>query len=233
MIEMKNKFTPSMKMSDLIDIDYNLLGVLSRLGLHPGFGDDTVEEACKKIGISTDTFLQICGVYAFDGYLPAEESLRKSDLHDIVHYLRESHSYYMDIAVKELADAIERMIAPCDDKYKRIIWKFFTDYKEELSKHFAYEEEMVFPYVEAVLDHHGAGDYRISDYESHHSNVQEKLGDLRNIVMKYLPRNCDQSQVYTALLRLCILKEDLEKHTIIEDEILIPVVARMEENDKQ
>ena len=33
-----------------------------------------------------------------------------------------------------------------------IIARFFSDYTQELSKHFEYEETVVFPYVEAMLN---------------------------------------------------------------------------------
>ena len=49
--------TGSMKLADLLDLNYNLLGVLSRVGLRFGFGDDTVDEACRKHGINAQTFL--------------------------------------------------------------------------------------------------------------------------------------------------------------------------------
>ena len=142
-----------MKLADLIDFDFNLLGVFSRMGLRFGFGDETVEEACRKNSVDPDTFLLICGVYSIDGYMPSKESLKKADVNDIVKYLHQSHSYYMNVTMKTLADSIERMMEPCGEKHKAIIWKFFSEYKEELSKHFQYEEDVVFPYVGRVLNH--------------------------------------------------------------------------------
>ena len=93
--------TGSMKLADLLDLNYNLLGVLSRVGLRFGFGDDTVDEACRKHGINAQTFLLICKVYTFAGYMPSSEVLRTADLRDIVTYLRSSHSYYMDTATRK------------------------------------------------------------------------------------------------------------------------------------
>ena len=80
------------------------------------------------------SFLLICNVYAFDGYLPSGDVLRRADLRNIVKYLHRSHAYYMDNALAGLADDIERLIAPCDDRRKQVIRKFFTDYKEELAR---------------------------------------------------------------------------------------------------
>ena len=224
--------TGSMKLADLLDLNYNLLGVLSRVGLRFGFGDDTVDEACRKHGINAQTFLLICKVYTFAGYMPSSEVLRTADLRDIVTYLRSSHSYYMDTALTDLAAQIDRMLAPCDERHKKVIWCFFTAYKEELAEHFRYEEEVVFPYVQSVLKHMADKDFAIIQYEENHTNVEEKLGDLKNIIMKYLPQECDDRQVSEVLFKLYLLEMDLEKHTSIEDDILVPMVNRLEEHEK-
>ena len=171
---------------------------------------------------------RIFRVYAIDGYRPTNEGLLQTDLRDIIKYLHLSHAYYMDVALKELAAALEQMIEPCDAKRKKVIWRFFTDYKEELAKHFEYEEKRVFPHVEAVLNHTPGEQFTIGEYEENHSNVEEKLDDLKNLVMKYLPVQCDQQQIYKALFYIFMLETDLRKHTVIEDEILVPVVGRME-----
>lgn len=218
----------SMKMADLMDIDFSLLGVLSRMGIPFGFGDETVAEVCRRHAIDPDTFLLICSVYAFEGYLPPKERLLKTNLRDLVKYLHLSHAYYMDVALKELASALENLIEPCDEKHRRIIWKFFSDYKDELSKHFEYEEKTVFPHVEAVLNHTAGRGFTIGEYEENHSNVEEKLEDLKSLVMKYMPAQCGQQDIYKALFYVFTLEKDLEKHTVIEDSILVPVVGSLE-----
>ena len=224
--------TGSMKLADLLDLNYTLLGVLSRVGLPFGFGDETVEEACRKHGVNVQTFLLICKVYTFDGYMPSSEVLRGADLRNIMGYLRRSHSYYMDIAMNDLAGAVEAMIRPCDEPRKHVIRQFFTAYKEELAEHFRYEEETVFPYVESVLAHAAGEDFTIIQYEENHTNIEEKLDDLKNIIMKYLPAECDDRNIADILMKLYLLGMDLEKHTSIEDDILVPMVNRLEVHEK-
>ncbi len=220
--------SPSMKMAELMDIDFSLLGVLTRMGLSFGFGEATVEEVCRKGGINPESFLLICEVYAYDGYLPPQSVLEQADLKEIVNYLHRSHAYYMEVAMLELSQALERMIQPCDKRRQSIIRKFFEDYKGELSKHFEYEENQVFPYVYAMLDHKKEGQFTIGEYEQNHSNVEEKLEDLKNLVMKYMPLQCSSQEAFKALFYIYSLELDLRKHTIIEDKILVPMVGRME-----
>ena len=122
-------------------------------------------------------------------------------------------------------------MSPCGDTYKIIISRFFSDYMVELSKHFEYEETVVFPYVEDMLDKDVKDDYSIGQYEQDHTDVQEKLDDLKKLIMTYLPRECNQQTIHAALSEIFTLETDLRKHTIIEDRILIPAVNHLEDSD--
>ncbi|MBR4596063.1 MAG: helix-turn-helix transcriptional regulator [Bacteroidales bacterium] len=221
--------SPAMKMADLLDVNFSILGVFSRFGMSYGFGEATVKEVCDGMGIDPETFLIICKVYAFDGYRPSREQMEGACLEDIVRYLRLSHTYYLETMVPALAAAIEEMIAPCDDMHKKVIRKFFGDYKEELERHFDYEEKTVFPYVEAMIDSREREPYTIGEYEKNHSNVEEKLDDLKKLVTMYQPAQSCSQDCFRVLFYLYSLESDLERHTFIEDGILVPVVSRMED----
>ena len=221
--------SPAMKMADLLDVDFSILGVFSRFGMSYGFGEATVKDVCDGMGIDPETFLIICKVYAFDGYRPSREQMEGACLEDIVRYLRLSHTYYLETMVPALAAAIEEMIAPCDDMHKKVIRKFFGDYKEELERHFDYEEKTVFPYVEAMIDSREREPYTIGEYEKNHSNVEEKLDDLKKLVTMYQPSQSRSQDCFRVLFYLYSLESDLERHTFIEDGILVPVVSRMED----
>jgi regulator of cell morphogenesis and NO signaling len=204
-------FTPSMKVSELLDKDPSLPGVFTRMGFCFGYGEATVEDICRNAGIDPESFLIICKVYSQEGYRPSAEELKKADLSVIVKYLSLSHSYYMDVALKDLAASLGRMIVPCGEDLQRAIWKFFTDFKEELLKHFDYEEEYVFPYV-------GEEDPGISDED--HSGVEETLEDLKSLVMNHLPANADQQEAYRALSLINALAADISKHILLEETAL-------------
>ena len=218
-----NLLSPAMKMADLMNLRPCLPGVLARMGIPFGFGDQTVEEVCRKQGVDPETFLLICNVYAVDGYVPPKEKLRKADLRDVLKYLRLSHTYYMDVALNELADALKVLTEPCGEKHKRIIRQFFHEYKDELTKHFEYEEKNVFPYAEAILHH---GRLTDEDYGENHSHMEEKLADLKSLVMKYLPPECGQQDICRALSCIFSLQEDIARHILVEDGVLVPIVNR-------
>ena len=219
--------TPSMKMAELMNLSPALPGVLTRLGIPFGFGDETVEEVCRRQDTDPETFLLICSVHAY-GALPPKERIRKADLQDVLKYLRRSHTYYMEVAMEELTAALVNLTEPCDERHRNIIRKFFDEYKEELFKHLEYEENTVFPQAEAALGH---GRSTPDDYQENHSHVEEKLEDLKNLLMKYMPPVCGQQDIYRTLSLISTLQEDLSKHILVEDGILVPIVNRRMHTD--
>ena len=70
--------------------------------------------------------------------------------------------------------------------------------------------------------------YSIMDYEDEHDNVEEKLFDLKNLIIKYLPAPKNELTSYKILLELFELEKDLREHARIEDMILVPKVEAME-----
>ena len=228
-MNMKEKYTTEMSVSDLIDIDYSLLQVISRIGLDLKYASLPVSEACRRCGVDPDTFILICNVYSFPDRRPSDSELGKGDIRGIIAYLHASHIHYMGQALRVLENSFDKLVAPFDEKQKNVVLKFFNDYKAELDKHFAYEEEVVFPYIEALRrDGTRTSGYSIEQFEEHHENVEEKLEDLKNIVMKYLPGDCSNELRIMVLLSIYHFRDDLRRHTYVENNILVPVVGGLE-----
>lgn len=211
-----------MKMAELVDLDYALLGVFSRMGFSLGFGEATVEEVCRGAGVSPEEFLLICRVYADDTFRPSPEDLAHAGVSGLVAYLRKSHSYYMDAALQALEQALELMIAPCETRSQLIFRKFFTEYREELAHHFRYEEQVIFPCLENAQAHA----FKADEFEDTHEHVEEKLDDLKNLIVKYLPKDCDQFQANRTVRLLLLLGHDFQKHILLEDSLVAPLLGR-------
>ena len=221
-------FSESMKLADLVDVNYKLLNVLSRMGISLGFGENTISEMCERQGINKESFLLICNIYTYDDYVPSAELLKEADPITIVDYLHSSHAFYLSKEFALLEKNLKDMVEPCDQMQKKIVAKFFADYKAQVINHFAYEEKEVFPYVRALKEGRQQESYSIEQFEENHSYIDETLVDLKNIVMKYLPETCDTILRNEVLYRIYRLEEDLSKHTVIEDTVLIPMVNKME-----
>ena len=178
-----------MKMSDLVEINYRLLTVLSRLGMLAGFGEKTVAQVCTETGIDAGAFILICEMYSYQGYMPTDEALKSADPLSVLRYLHISHSFYIEDGFKALEQLMDALVAPCADSQKKIILDFLNGYRSEVEKHFEYEETVFFPYVESVVKGCHSRDYSVSTFEENHSNIEEKLSDLKNIVPSW-PTMC-------------------------------------------
>ncbi len=229
---MKEILTPDTVLSDMIDYDFGLLQVVSRIGLDLKYSGLRISDACAGSGIDPGTFLLICKVYSSDGFVPSKTEIASGNISDIIRYLHGSHLYYTGAALSSLEAFFDRLIAPCEEKRREVIRRFCTDYRDELVKHFAYEEEVVFPYIESLQSGKTVEGYSISSFEEHHDNVEEKLEDMKNIVMKYLPAECDNSGKIAVLLSIYHLQDDLRRHTYVENGILVPMVTNLESNGR-
>ena len=68
--------------------------------------------------------------------------------------------------------------------------------------------------------------------QAFHENVEEKLKDMKNIVMKYLPGDCSNELKIMVLLSIYHLHDDLRRHTYVENNILVPIVSGFERDGK-
>lgn len=220
-----------MKMSELVETNYHLLGLLSRVGMKGSFADHTVEEMCARYSFDPDTFIFICSVYSGRETRPTEEQLRRLSLNDIILYLHCSHEYYLKSALVNLAPAIEEMIRPTQPVRQKVFRQFFSGYRAELEKHFAYEENVVIPYINKLLSGESESNASISKFHEEHSSIEESLSDLKNLIMQSMPPECDGEPRIEVLSKIYHLQEDLRHHTFVEDAVLVPLVELYEKQD--
>ena len=225
---MQAAFNPNMKMAALIETDCHLLPILSRLGITSSFGESTVGQVCDRYGIDAATFCLICNVYSSAAYKPSAWEIAMAKPEDVVFYLHASHDYYLDSALKVLEPRLEELLKACPEKQAAAVRQFFAEYESELRSHFRFEEVKVFPYIRKLVEGGAPEDFRIDMFKDNHSNVDEKLGDLKNILMKSLPDSCDGNLRLEIIDLICHLQRDLARHTCVEEDVLIPLVRRIE-----
>ena len=222
-------FTSKTKMAEIIT-DYSLLTIIDRLNIKLGFGDASIDEICRRHNLSTDLFLMICRVYAIDVFAPDISNLTNGDIPKLIGYLQRTHKYWIESFFPNLHTNIHTMLESCDERSAKILNKFYDDYDDEIQKHLDYEENTVFPYIISLGE--GKKDvsnkFCIKDFEENHSNIEEKLHDLKNIVIKYLPENASQQSRINVLNEIFKIENDLCKHSVIENKILIPLVSKYE-----
>lgn len=70
--------------------------------------------------------------------------------------------------------------------------------------------------------------YSMEAFENEHDNVEDKLFDLKNLIIKYIPPPENTHLCHTILTELFRLESDLNDHARIEDKVLVPKVKFME-----
>lgn len=221
-------FTKNMKLADVILANHSLVLMLQRFNIELGFGEKTVADVCATYHIDCDFFLLICNVYTHNEYLPTDEELKNTDMSGLVSYLVESHQYYLGERIPHIEKHLNRIADACRAEHKTILLRFFNDYKTEVANHFSYEEKIVFPYIENLHNGLKNAGYSITQFEENHSNIEDKLSDLTNIIIKYLPGDILPKERISLMFDIFQLSADLNKHSLIEDKILIPYVESLE-----
>ena len=235
------QFTANLKMADLIHSNYLLLPILNRFDIQLGFGDKTIEQICREQGINPDFFLVIVNSFHDKNYFP-QEILLSFPLKLILDYIKKSHNYYLHVKVPQIELLIENLIKNARNsglQHIETIDRFFKEYKLELIDHIREEEDNVYPYVISLDEAYSSKKISpenireirqnpIAKYEEGHSNIEEKLFDLKNIIIKYIPPIKDYSITNALLIELFRLERDLNDHARIEDKVLVPKVQFIE-----
>ncbi|TGX80999.1 helix-turn-helix transcriptional regulator [Palleniella muris] len=219
------------QMITLIGDNYNLLQSLGRFGINLGFGDKTVEEVCEEQGVDTYTFLALVN-FSINGFKEIDD-VDKLSVETLLNYLRSCHRYYLDFQLpfirKELMQALDE-----NDSLANLILKIYDEYAHSVHQHMRYEEKEVFPYVENLLEGKTSSLYSIDTYLRNHGNTDNKLRELKNIIIKYLPSDGLRNNLLMAALHDIYNNEEwLVQHTDVEEHIFIPAIRHLENRLRQ
>lgn len=217
------------KMISLIRDNYNILQSLSAFGIPLGFGDKTVEETCKQNKVDTKTFLAVVNLTINGASNPDFSQLSVSTL---LHYLEACHSYYLEYQLpsvrRELSESIK-----VKEGIGKLILQVYDEYAREIRRHMHYEERMLFPYVERLMRGETSTNYSIDDFAKHHAESDKSLKELKQLIIKYLPSDINDSHRLTSALYLIYNNEEwLANHQTVEDSIFVPLIRKVEQQLK-
>lgn len=230
-----------MKLADVIHSNYLLIPIIGRFGIELGFGNKTVKEICDEKNLEHLFFLEILNSYHNSDYF-AENLFERYPLALIISYLRNTHHYYRTIKIPELEEMVEQFLHSSSNENKsnnELIANFFNDYKQELVRHLHQEDDHLFPYTTELEEALRLGQYSsklISKIKANHTqhndedhnHLEEKLFDLKNLIIKFLPPVKRGDILEKLLIELFRLENDLNDHSRIEDKVLIPKVIFLE-----
>ncbi|MFP4367303.1 MAG: hemerythrin domain-containing protein [bacterium] len=223
-----------MKLSHIIEADKRALVLFPRFGIDLGFGDKNVDEICRKLDIDLQFFLLMVNTFLNPQYFP-DKQLQNVDVDMLIGYLVESHNFYLEERIPYLQALLSQFKQQVDHPATLQLERFFDQYLIEVKDHLAYEDETAFPYMAMISSYKkksdvplGHIDYSVEVFEERHDNIEEKLSDLKNLLIKYFPPVNDRYIRIRLLNELIDFEDDLKNHARIEDKVLIPVVKQLE-----
>ena len=225
-----DRFTKHNKIIDLVEANYHLLPVINRFGICLSNKDKSLDKICQEQNIDVDFLLVILNTFHNEGYFPETELKSFSPLL-IIEYLRKTHLHYIEYVLPKLENLLKQLIESNKTEIHQldIIQQFYLKYKGELLLHINEEEQEVFPYISGLIDNNLIkAQYNIHSFEKEHSNVDIKLNDLKNLIVKYIEPVYDNNICNEFLITLFRFEKDIKDHARIEDKILIPQVIEME-----
>ena len=224
-------YEPGDKMITLIKDNYSVLQALGSFGITLGFGDKTVSETCEMNQVDTYTFLAVVN-FTINGYGDFEDDEQIS-VPTLLHYLKASHTYYLDFQLPFIRRELQESINE-DDPLGMLIMKLYEGYALEVRRHMKYEEKTLFPYVESLLDGRPMNDYNVETFSKNHEQTDKILRELKLMIIKYLPADALHNNQLTATLYDIYNNEEwLCQHAEVEDHIFTPAIKRLERLTRQ
>ena len=228
-------------MAQAIMENHLLIPLLPRFNIRLGFGDETVEGVCNQNSVNLEFFLQICNSYLYEDYT-LKNDLSNFSLSTMVDYLKNTHFYYTNIALPRLENQIHTLLSGSDlsNEKRALVSNFFNDYKQDFLSHIQKEEIEILPYIleleqqfnkpradKSFIDK--LNKYSINVFAREHENLESSLTNLSKLIIKYLPPFQNWELCNQILIDLSGLVKDLTDHANMEDRVLIPRVADLEQ----
>ena len=221
------KYRETDKMSDLICENYPMVLVMSRFGIALGFGEKNIGEVCRQNGVDPCTFLTVVNFLTEEISAPMTNIDKCLSIEALITYLHNAPAYFLDFRLPHIRRKLTDAIADCPKDVAFVITKFFDEYAAEVHKHMSYEEKIVFPYVRGLLKGIKDPKYNITIFRKHHDQIEMKIIELKNILIKYYP-GPGSNLLNSVLFDIFATEQDLASHNHVEDYLFVPAILTLE-----
>jgi regulator of cell morphogenesis and NO signaling len=217
------------KVAELIFEHPSLILMLEHFEVEGNVGDMTILEVCAKRGLNVNVFTTFGNLFIGSGNL-SKQVFKTDEIADIIRYLRNCHTYYRNEKYPEILHYIQAIHTVCPTPEIKLLEGFFNEYFHEVAQHLEYEEAIAFPYFEGLIQGHLKPEHSFSatQYHHHHTDIEEKLEDLKSLLIKHVYISNQQGLRRKLLISLFELETDLRIHSLIEEKMLVPSIAKIE-----
>ena len=223
MIHKHQGYLPSHTMRDLIRDNALLLPAIGRFDIAFGFGDNSVSQVCEANNVDTDTFLSVCNLLSDNKVDP-----RLISLPSLMAYLKRAHAAFLDVDLPKIRHhLLEAINCSETNEVALLLIRFYDDYVAEVKNHMDYENNVIFKYVEGLLNNDIDPDFSISGFSVNHNHMAAKLNELKDIFI-YHYKQKDTYRLSTVLFDIINCERDLISHFNVESRLFIPAVEMLE-----
>lgn len=223
MIDKSQGYLPSNTMRELIRDNAMLLPAISRFDIAFGFGDSPVADICRENGVDTSTFLCVCNLLS--GYRTAGYEI---SLESLMGYLKRAHSSFLDVALPKIRQHLIEAINYSEaNEVVLLLIRFFDDYVVEVKRHMEHENDVIFRYVERLINGEAEDGFSIGQFSTNHGPMAAKLNELKDIFI-YHYKQKENARLSATLFEIITCERDLMSHFEVENHILIPAIEKLE-----
>jgi len=203
-------------------------------------GGKSLHEECLHAGVEAEEILKRLHENSKD-INPDEAKWASAPLSDLTRHIREKHHRYVREAIARVQPLLEKVGAKHGENHPEIagIQRLFTEVGREMIMHMQKEEQILFPYIDAVeRSAHAHGSVEPPFFQTVRNPIQAMMkehdaaGELVKLIRKAssdyaAPANACPS--YQALYKdLREFEADLHQHVHLENNILFPRAVEME-----
>lgn len=229
---MHEHFIPSDKLSFVIANDYRLLQVMIRFGISLGFGEKSIADVCRECEVDCQTFLQVIN-YIKDGAENKTQHVEGIHLPSLMGYLKQTHAYFLEFLLPTIRrNLLNSIDCSVKNEVAFLFVKFYDAYVEEVSTHMNYEGSTVFAYVEQLLEGELPPKEQVHLLSKHHDSMEDKLSELKNMFLQYYPQTSNNHELTSVLVDLYRCEEEMQNHCLVEDNIFVPAVRKLEHTNR-
>jgi hypothetical protein len=218
-----------MKLSEVILQHYVLMPVIRRFNIKLGFGEKTIKKVCEEYNLDADLFLAVINLYIQQTYA-LERPLTVNQIAATVDYMKNTNSQIVQAQLPNVERHLHALMANSFEHNKTIgiINNFFQEIKAELLAGIDYDNEQRFPYIERLCNGVPEAEAAKPEDSPVKETMDEKIFDLRSMLMKYLTGEADQNLCYAVFFALFTLENDIRQYNRICEKLLNPAINHLE-----
>jgi len=231
----------SSKVSKIVARNYKTAQVFTAHGIDFCCnGGIPLEQACQQQGVDLHNIIEEINQALAT---PETENFAAIPLDDLVRHIERVHHTYVRSTVPALTAYLTKLCKVHGERHPELfqIKALFDQSAVELTQHMAKEEQILFPYIQALAasqrgqfplsrPHFGHLQNPITMMESEHEQEGTRFKKIAALTDGYTPPK-DACQTYrVAFLTLQEFENDLHKHIHLENNILFPNALSMYES---